>query len=100
MFFHPVVCENRLLIKFGKSIDDGDPDILSVPPDENEIDLKQHLYEFIYLALPIRRVHPNDINGKSTCDPLMLEKLDELRVDDENESDARWDELKKLMNNN
>jgi hypothetical protein len=45
-------------------------------------------------------VHPNDINGRSTCDPLMLEKLDELRVDDENESDARWDELKKLMNNN
>jgi uncharacterized metal-binding protein YceD (DUF177 family) len=100
MFFHPVACENRFLIKFGKSIDDGDPDILAVPPDENELDLKQHLYEFIHLALPIRRVHPNDINGRSTCDPLMLEKLDEMRIDDENESDARWDELKKLMNNN
>ena len=58
MFFQPVVCENRLLVKFGKSIDDIDPDILSVPVDEHELDLQQQIYEFILLALPIKRVHP------------------------------------------
>ena len=100
MFFHPVICENRLLINFGKSMDDIDTDILSVPIDEHELDLQQHIYEFILLALPIKRVHPDDDNGNSTCDPLMLEKLEELIVDDENDSDPRWDELKKLMNDN
>jgi len=100
MFFHPVVCENRLLVKFGKTIDDIDPDILSLPVGENELDLQQHIYEFILLALPIKRVHPNDNKGISTCDPVMLKKLDELIVDEEPDTDPRWDELKKLMNDN
>ena len=100
MFFHPVVCENRLLVKFGKAIEDIDPDILSLPVGENELDLQQHLYEFILLALPIKRVHPNDAKGNSTCDPVMLKKLDELLIEEDPEEDPRWNELKKLMNNN
>jgi uncharacterized protein len=102
MFFQPVNCENRLLVKFGKVIEDSDPDILSVPVDVNELDLKQHIYEFIHLALPIKRVHPDNSKGKSTCDPVMLKKLEELLIEDdeENEVDPRWDELKKLMNDN
>jgi len=100
MFFQPVICENRLLVKFGKSIEDSDPDILWLPVAEHNLDLQQHIYEFIHLALPIKRVHPNDENGNSTCDPVMLRKLDELIIEEENYSDPRWDELKKLMNEN
>jgi uncharacterized protein len=100
MFFFPVECENRLLVKFGTKIGDDDPDIISLPAEEHELDLQQNFYEYIHLALPIKRVHPDDQNGNSTCDPAMLEKLKELIVDDENENDPRWDELRKLMNNN
>jgi uncharacterized metal-binding protein YceD (DUF177 family) len=100
MFSHPVVCENRLLVKFGKSMDDIDPDIIFIPFDEHELDLKQHIYEFVYLALPIKRVHPENKDGKSTCDPEMLKKLEEHIIEEENDSDPRWDELKKLMNDN
>jgi len=100
MFFHPVDCENRLLVKLGKKIEDIDPDIISVQADEHELDLQQLLYEYIHLALPIKRIHPDDIDGNSSCDPEMLKKLDELIVEQENENDPRWDELKKLMNNN
>ena len=100
MFFYPVNCENRLLVKFGKTIDDIDPDILSLPVGEQELDMKRHIYEFILLALPIKRVHPNDKKGNSTCDPVMLKKLEELIVDKEPEPDPRWNELKKLMNDN
>jgi len=101
MFLQPVRCENRLLIKFGKSIEDSDPDILSVAADEHKLDLQQHLYEFIYLALPIKRVHPDDESGKSTCDPEMMKKLEEFIVEEENKyEDPRWNDLKKLMNDN
>jgi uncharacterized metal-binding protein YceD (DUF177 family) len=99
-FFFPVNWNNRVLVKFGKSLDNNDPDIISVPFDEHELDMKQYFYEFIHLAIPIKRVHPLDENGKSTCDPLMLKKLDELIIDEEPENDPRWDELKKLMNDN
>ena len=100
MFFLPLNCENKLLVKFGKTLEDSDPDILSMPSDEHELDLQQHIYEFIHLALPIKRVHPDDKKGNSTCDPVMLKKLEELIVEEEDENDPRWDELKKLMNNN
>jgi uncharacterized protein len=100
MFSQPVSSENRLLVKFGKSIEDIDPDILSLPADEYELDLQQQIYEFIILALPIKRVHPADKNGKSTCDLFMLKKLEELLIEEERENDPKWDELKKLMNDN
>jgi uncharacterized metal-binding protein YceD (DUF177 family) len=100
MFSQPLSSENRILVKFGKSIDDIDPDIISVSADENELDLQQQLYEFIMLALPIKRVHPADKKGRSTCDPVMLKKLEELIIEEEKENDPRWDELKKLMNDN
>jgi len=100
MFYYPVECENRLLVKFGKKIENGDPDIISLPADEHELDLQQHFYEYIHLALPIKRVHPDDQSGNSTCDPVMLKKLKELIVEEKYENDPRWDELKRLMNDN
>jgi uncharacterized metal-binding protein YceD (DUF177 family) len=100
MFDHPVDCENRLLVKFGNVMDDSDPEIITVPHDENELDLKQYIYEFIHLALPIQRIHPDKANGGSTCDPVMLQKLKEHLVEEEGGIDPRWNELKKLMNNN
>jgi len=100
MFFYPLECENRILVKLGKKIEDCDPDIVSLTTDEHEFDLRQHFYEYIHLALPIKRVHPYDQKGNSTCDPVMMEKLNELTVEEENENDPRWDELKKLMNDN
>ncbi len=100
MFFYPLGCENRLLVKFGRKIGGEDADIISLTADEHELDLQQHLYEYIHLALPIKRVHPDDTDGKSTCDPSMLKKLSELLVEEEDENDPRWDELRKLINDN
>ena len=100
LFSQPLKCENRLLVKIGKSIAEDDPDIISISPEEHQLDMRQHLYEYILLALPIKRVHPDDKDGNSTCDPLMLKKLMEHRAEKDNDIDPRWEELKKLMNDN
>ena len=100
IFEHPIDCENRLIVKFGKVRDDSDPDIIIVSSDEHELDLKQSFYEFIHLALPIQRIHPRDNNGKSTCNAEMLEKLGAHLVTKERKNDPRWEELRKLMNDN
>lgn len=99
-FPYKLDCENRLLVKFGKLFDDSDPEITTVPADENELDMTQYFYEYILLALPIKRVHPDNSNGSSTCDPVMLKKLKEHIVLEEENKDPRWEELKKLLNNN
>jgi len=100
IFDHPVKWENRLLVKFGHERDESDPEIITIPRDEHQLDLNQYIYEFIHLALPIQRIHPDNAEGISTCDPFMLEKLKEHLVEEEPSNDPRWDELKKLMNDN
>jgi uncharacterized metal-binding protein YceD (DUF177 family) len=100
MFDQPMECENRLLVKFGHEKDESDPEIITLPRDEHELDLKQYFYEFIHLALPIQRIHPDNAEGISTCDPAMLQKLKEHLVEEDSGTDPRWDELKKLMNDN
>jgi uncharacterized metal-binding protein YceD (DUF177 family) len=93
--------ENSLLVKFGKEREESDPEILTIAIDENALEMNQYFYEFIHLALPIRRVHPDDRDGKSTCDPDMLKKLEEhIAVEKGSNKDPRWEELKKLMNDN
>jgi uncharacterized protein len=99
-FLLPIVCENRLLVKLGKTWDEDDPDMITIPADDQELDIKQYVYEYIHLALPIKRIHPDDNDGKSTCDPEMLRKINEHIIYAEKENDSRWDELKKLINNN
>lgn len=99
-YSQPVSCENRLLIKPGKEWDDSEPDMLTIPADEYELDISQYIYEFVHLSMPLKRTHPDDKNGKSTCDPVMLQKLKEHVIDIEKAGDPRWDELKKLMNDN
>ena len=100
MFSQPIACANRLLVKFGKNYDDSDPDIITIPADMPELDIKQYLYEFIHLALPLQRVHPGDKPGLDSCNPDMLKKINQYVVNNKKENDPRWDELKKLMNNN
>ena len=99
-FYHTLESENRLVVKFGKTRDESDPDIITIPVDENELEMDQYFYEFIHLSLPIKRVHPDDEEGNCTCDPEMLRKINEHIVNEGNENDPRWEELKKLMNDN
>ena len=101
MFSYPINCENRLIVKFEEDVSNNDADVIYLSTNEHELDLQQHLYEFIHLALPIRRVHQADKDGKIGCNPEMIKKLNELLIDEDkqNNTDPRWDELKKLMNN-
>jgi len=101
VFSYPISCENRIIVKFGEDNSNADADVIYLSTDEHDLDLMQHLYEFIHLALPIRRVHQVDKDGNNGCDPEMIKKLKEMIVneDKQNNTDPVWDELKKWMNN-
>lgn len=102
LFSQPVSSRNRLVINFGEGGESDDPDEITVSADEKEHDIAQYIYECVILALPIQRLHPNDSDGNSTCDPAMLEKLSEYGgyiEEDDDKDDPRWDVLKNLKNN-
>ncbi|MDR1886665.1 MAG: DUF177 domain-containing protein [Prevotellaceae bacterium] len=76
----PVEGENLLSVRFGKAPDtpeeeSPDEDVMYVNAEDEEIDLTDYIYESICLALPIQRVHGDDENGKSRCNPEMLKYI-------------------------
>ncbi len=100
LFYMPLSCTNRLFVKQGKEWEEADPDMITMPLDEHEIDLSQFFYEYVHLALPIKRIHSEDSKGHSKCNPEMIRRLEDHLIAGEEISDPRWDELKKLTGNN
>jgi len=95
-----VKSENSVIVKFGdETFDEGD-DVIWVSPADHQINVAKLIYDFIILSIPARQVHPVDKNGKSACNPEMLERLKKLSAPEQPEqTDNRWDDLKKLLGN-
>lgn len=85
----PVEGDFRLIIKFGETFSEVSDEVIVIPATETSIDVKQYIYEYINLLLPIKRVHQNE----SDCNPEMIKKLHDL---EKQENDPRWDVLKNL----
>lgn len=90
-----------LVVKFGNEYNDDNEEILIIPHAEYEINIAQYIYELIVLSVPQKRIHPGVLDG--TLDSEILDKLEELspkEVKDKNENeetDPRWNTLKKLL---
>ena len=90
----PLEGKERLIVKLDEDYDEESDDIIVIPDKEHRIDISHFLYEYVTLLLPYRRVHGVDEEGHSLCDPEVIRILNEHSA--ENETDPRWDELKKL----
>ena len=93
--------EIDLVVNFGQEFNDENIDMLILPHGEYELNVQQYVYEMIVLALPTKRIHPGIKDGTLQSD--ILEKLDELSpkikdvIQEEENTDPRWDSLKKLL---
>lgn len=100
-FSQSIKYKTVLYVEFGNEnsdISDVDNKII-LSNKENDIVLDKHFYDYIHLSLPYQKVHPKDKQGKSTCNIEMIDKMEELSsVDDNKETDPRWDQLKNLLN--
>ena len=78
-----VEADAQMFVKFGDHAgedDSDDNDVIILPHEEDQLDVSQYLYEYVHLGLPLRRVHPDDANGNSTCNAEMLGRLNEFLV--------------------
>ncbi|HEY5499119.1 MAG TPA: DUF177 domain-containing protein [Bacteroidales bacterium] len=113
--------KSRLIVRFGDTYAEEGDDIIIIPETEGEINIAWFLYEFIALSIPIKHIH-----APGKCNRLMSSKLkkhltkgpdddneDEIEVEfddsepavdfessDSQQTDPRWDELKKIVDNN
>lgn len=93
----------KFVVKFGEEYNDENEDLLIIPHGDYEVNIQQFVYESIVLAMPSRRIHPGVKDGTLKSD--ILDKLEELSpkaIDEETapedeDTDPRWDSLKKLL---
>ena len=94
-----VATENTLRVKFGEDyIDEGD--VVVVPEQDGDINIAWYLYEFIVLALPMKRVHaPGKCNHEMTgrLRKHSVEGQTEDTESAEQEIDPRWAGLRSLQ---
>lgn len=94
----PVNFESSLAIrtaKLGEDVEDSDEFII-VDPSEAEVDLKQFIYDYICVNLPLISRHP-----EGECNPEMLAKIEALRAGndkkEETENYSPFSGLKDLL---
>jgi uncharacterized metal-binding protein YceD (DUF177 family) len=88
----------ELVVKFGEEFNDDNEEVLILPHGEHQLNVAQYIYEMTVLALPSRRVHPGIEDGSLDSDILKrLEELSPERQKKVENTDPRWDELKKLL---
>lgn len=105
----------KLFVKLGKEYTEESDNLIVIPEEEAEINVAWFLYEFVALCIPMKHVH-----GPGKCNKTMSTKLKKHAAkaddDDDNsfefdeideeldsgivETDPRWDELKKIIDNN
>lgn len=77
LFDQPVRSTNTLYVKFGTRQDEFSEDLVILQEKEHSINLAQFIYEYIILSIPVQHIHPDDADGKTTCNSKMISKLDE-----------------------
>ena len=97
----PIKGENQMIVKFDDSANRGEEvDIIFISRAESEFNVAQLIYEFMNLALPMQKTHP-DVGGKSTCNKKIINILrgHDGSKNDDDDIDPRWDALNKLKTN-
>jgi len=92
--------EYGLIAKFSDVKTQNTEEIIYLSSSEYQIDVREFIYEFIQLAVPIRKVHK-----EGECDEEMTKSLEEYLISENSieqdssyiaENDPRWSALKKL----
>lgn len=110
----PIETNDKLKVKFGDKFADEGEDTVIIPQAEGEINIAWYLYEFVALAVPMKHVHPagkcnRDMAGRLKKHLVTDEEGEEDNNDLSEASDSdeggdaidpRWNDLKKLINNN
>jgi uncharacterized metal-binding protein YceD (DUF177 family) len=102
-FMMDVSATDTIFLKMGETPGEVEDDVLIIERDDHEIEVGQYMYEFIMLALPYQKFHPEDSEGNPACNQEMLKKLNAHRSeepDDKGTTDPRWDVLKDIIEKN
>lgn len=100
-FDHPLDIREQLLVRFGDENKELDDNVLQITPDTQALPLAQHLYDYIGLALPMKKLHPRfqdeaDDNPAAPTKLIFSTRSADEGPDDDDPADPRWAALRNL----
>lgn len=100
-FRHPIENEIKVLVKFGEEYDDSDEEVIQIPMQDHAFNIAQLIYEDVVLSIPMKKISPDvsdeDLEILERFSPESKRKIEEEKTQD---SDPRWDALRKLKDKN
>ena len=115
----PISSSDKLMVKFGHEYAEEGENLIVIPEEEGEINVAWFMYEFVALSIPMKHVHAPGKCNKAVSSKLhkhLRTKADEDDAEDEifiegedalpggdveeTQIDPRWNELKKILDNN
>jgi len=96
-FDFPITETRKVVFKYGEEAQEISDEIVIITRDQDSIDLGQYLYEFIALAIPMKKLHPRFANEAESDQPMVYSTSPTETEEKESDSiDPRWEKLKKL----
>ncbi|GAB3269126.1 DUF177 domain-containing protein [Larkinella harenae] len=106
-FGEPIDIREQLFLKYADRVEELTDEIELILWDTQQINIARYLFDFIVLALPMKKLHPRFRQEESEEDEEQEGKVvyrsgasDTEPDDQEPPIDPRWDLLRKLNNNN
>ena len=87
--------ENEIVLKYGEEARVLSDEIEMIPLNIQKINVARYMYEFISVAMPMKKLHPRYKNESSEDQIIFSSTKDQEEMLD---VDPRWNELKKLQN--
>lgn len=96
LFDYNIDLTKGLILKFGEEEYEQDDEIIVISRDKQQINVAQHIYEFIGLAVPMKKLHPK-FKDEDTGDEIIYSSdNDKSKEDDDEAIDPRWSKLQNL----
>lgn len=97
LFDYKIDLTKGLILKFGDEEYEQDDEIIVIPHDKQRINVAQHIYEFIGLAIPMKKLHPKFKDEDVGDEIIYSSDADSEKEDNDDEAiDPRWSKLKNL----
>lgn len=94
-FDYPVELHKLIVFKYGDEDQEINDEIMIIHRDTVSLELGQFIYEFIGLAIPMKKLHPRFSDDRDTNgDELIYSSVTEEKKTED--TDPRWEILKKL----
>ena len=100
-FDFPINIDSRIMFKYGEEEAELSDEIIIISRDRVSLEVGQYMYEFISLAIPIKKLHPkfqDTEDEEDDSEGRLIYTSETEAKEEEKEVDPRWEILKKLKN--